>query len=88
MMSEAKKNHIAHIEGILSRGEPALEVKGKVNPAWIIWYRAKHGVSGNVALNKGKRLIQEGLTPKVVQPPKEHKSRNPYGKLMLMFPEG
>jgi hypothetical protein len=88
MMSEAKKNHIAYIEDILSRGEPTLEVKGKINPSWITWYRAKHSVSGNVARNKAKRLIQEGLAPKVVHPPKEHPTRNPYGKLILMFPEG
>jgi hypothetical protein len=88
MMSEAKKKHIAYIEATLSRGEPPIEVKGKINSAWITWYRAKTGVSGNVARNKAKRLIQESLVPKAVQPPKEHTSRNPYGKLMLMFPEG
>jgi len=85
MLSEAKKNHIAHIQGILSRGEPAVEVKGKINPDWILWYRAKRGVSGNVARNKAKRIIQEGLEPKVEQPPKEHTPRNPYGKLLRLF---
>jgi len=89
MFSPGRLEHMEWRNKVLLRGEPVISVKGKLNPDWVDWYRAKHRVSGNIAKSVGKRLILEAKEPKqepsVPEPPKTFKKINPHHQLMLYF---
>jgi hypothetical protein len=89
MFSPGRLEHMEWRRQVLLRGEPVISVKGKVNPDWIDWYRATNRVSGNIALNAGKKLIREAKAlkqePLIPEPPKTFRKINPHHQLLLYF---
>lgn len=72
-------NHLeAHTQqqaAIVKMDEPPLTTgKGKLNPVWVMWYKARKRVSTKIATSVGKTKLNSGDTRDEQEQPKEHRT--------------